>query len=176
MSLIHAWMVAAAPLLLLAAGLIPNRWANGHIRVMRHVALLAGTGSLVLSVVASILLGRYGPVDEALAEIARPLPLNVGVYFDSLSAVMLLLISFIGLIIARYSMRYLDGEATRDASCAGWLLRWGPPDPGDVLQTRDVHGRLDVDQLRLASAADLLSGASLGGLGGPQKVSHQPVG
>ena len=36
--------------------------------------------------------------------------LNIGVYFDSLAAIMLLLISFIGAVICRYSVRYLDGD------------------------------------------------------------------
>jgi NAD(P)H-quinone oxidoreductase subunit 5 len=43
----------------------------------------------------------------------------VGVYFDPLSAMMLVLVSFIGFTIARYTMRYLDGDPRR-----GRFMRW----------------------------------------------------
>jgi NAD(P)H-quinone oxidoreductase subunit 5 len=68
---------------------------------------------------ATVGLVLRGPLDVALLQVSRPLPLSLGVYFDSLSAVMLLLISFIGLVITAYSIRYLDGEARQ-----GRFLRW----------------------------------------------------
>ena len=48
-----------------------------------------------------------------------PLPVSLGVYFDSLAAVMLVLVGFIGVIITRFSLRYLDGENRQ-----GRFLRW----------------------------------------------------
>ena len=89
---------------------------------------MALSAALGLSATAAILLAWHGPLDRAFASTTWPLSLNVGVYFDSLSAVMLLLISFIGLIIGRYSVRYLDGEANQ-----GRFLRWMSVTLGAVL-------------------------------------------
>ena len=54
--------------------------------------------------------------------------LTFGEYFDNLAAVMMVLITFIGLIIVRYSNRYLDGEQTQ-----GRFLRWTAFTIGAVL-------------------------------------------
>ena len=115
----YTGLVAAPPLLLLGAGLIPSRWANRHVSAMRRSTVVLLAAVLSLSAMATALLVRQGPLDAVLWRLPGPLPLNLGVYFDSLAAVMLLLISFVGLIIARYSVRYLDGEATQ-----GRFLRW----------------------------------------------------
>ena len=115
----YAWLVAAPPLLFLGTGMIPSRWANRHVGVMRRWVVWLAAGCLGLSAAAAGMLVRHGVLDVALLQWTWPLPLNLGVYFDSLAAVMLLLINFIGLIIARYSVRYLDGEAAQ-----GRFLRW----------------------------------------------------
>ncbi len=119
MLLLYSLLVASPPLLLLAAGMISSRWANRHVCAMRNAAVTLLATACGLSVTATATLVLYGPLDVALLAVSWPLPLNAGVYFDSLTAVMLLLISFIGLIIARYSVRYLDGEASQ-----GRFIRW----------------------------------------------------
>ncbi|MEQ8784842.1 MAG: proton-conducting transporter membrane subunit [Pirellulaceae bacterium] len=115
----YCLLVAAPPVLLMAGGLISSRWANRHTRWMRRWTLLSTAVALALSAAAAVSLVVHGPLDAALLTLECPVPLNLGVYFDSLSAVMLVLINFIGLIIARYSVRYLDGEPTQ-----GRFLRW----------------------------------------------------
>lgn len=112
-------LLASPIVLLLGAGIVPSRWANHHVQQMRRATVALMGLALACSMAGAVTLALWGPVDIAWVRVAWPLPLNVGLYFDSLSAVMLLLISFVGLIIARYSVRYLDGEATQ-----GRFLRW----------------------------------------------------
>jgi NAD(P)H-quinone oxidoreductase subunit 5 len=119
MLLPYSLLLALPSLFLLSAGLIPNRWANHNFRAMRRGTVMLLVVALGCSAVATVMLRLHGPLDVALLTLPGPVPLNLGVYFDSLSAVMLLLISFIGLIIVRYSLQYLDGEATQ-----GRFLRW----------------------------------------------------
>ncbi len=119
MSFLHSSLVALPPTLLLAAGLVPSGFANRHPRLMRQAATLLPAIAGGCTIAAIALLVARGPLDFALLAWAWPLPMNVGVYFDNLSAVMALLISFIGLIIGRYSGRYLEGEPTQ-----GRFLRW----------------------------------------------------
>jgi NAD(P)H-quinone oxidoreductase subunit 5 len=96
--------------LFLGAGLVPAVIADRHHRVMRSAVVgLAGVavGSAAL---AAAVLTTIGPVDRALWTAPGPLPLNLGVFVDSLTAVMLLLVSFVGLVITRFAARALDGE------------------------------------------------------------------
>lgn len=119
MPLFTALILLVPALLLLGCGLIPNTWANRSVRTMRRLSL----GNLVLACVvagvASLILIQAGRVDVVLIAASWPINLNLGVYFDGLSAVMLLLISFIGLVIVRYADRYLDGEKSQ-----GRFFRW----------------------------------------------------
>ncbi|SFJ57420.1 proton-conducting transporter transmembrane domain-containing protein [Planctomicrobium piriforme] len=118
----HFWFsltAAAPPLLLLACGLVPSRWADRHLAVMRRASVGLALLAFALSVTAGVLLAIAGPLDSTFVQWSRPIPLSLGVYVDSLSAIMLVLISFIGLIVVRFSIRYLDGDARQ-----GRFLRW----------------------------------------------------
>jgi len=119
MPLAIAMIVLISTLMLLGAVLIPSHWANRSARILRTLSLGLLAAACLGAVSASLLLIETGPVDRALLATAWPINLNFGVYFDGLSAVMLLLISFIGLVIVRYSARYLDGEQTQ-----GRFFRW----------------------------------------------------
>jgi NAD(P)H-quinone oxidoreductase subunit 5 len=112
-------LVAVPPVLLLAMGLVSSGIANRHVRLMRRGAVMLMAVTCGCAVAAATMLAAFGPLDSALLSWTWPIPMNVGVYFDSLAAVMSLLISFIGLIIVRYSVRYLDGEVTQ-----GRFLQW----------------------------------------------------
>ena len=45
--------------------------------------------------------------------------LSIGMYFDGATGLMLMLVSFVGLVVCRFSIRYLDGEAMQ-----GRYFRW----------------------------------------------------
>ncbi len=119
MNTLPALLVAAVPALLLACGFLPSSWANRHVRTMRRLTVGAATASFGLAIAAAVALTLRGTIDHAFLTATQPLPISVGIYFDSLAAIMTLLITWIGLVIVRYSIRYLDGECTQ-----GRFLRW----------------------------------------------------
>ena len=102
---------AAAPAaLFLAAGLVPAALADRRPGAMRSAVVgLAGV-AVAAAVLTAALLTASGPVDRAFWTAPGPLALNVGVFVDPLTAVMLLLVSFVGLVIARFAARALTGE------------------------------------------------------------------
>jgi NAD(P)H-quinone oxidoreductase subunit 5 len=121
-SMLAVW-VAAGPAALWAVGMIPSGWANRRAVAMRRLVTGAAVGAFAAASASAVGLALVGPVH------ASPLgPLGAAVYYDSLSAVMMLLISFIGCIIARFAVRQLDGEATQ-----GRFMRWISFTLGSVL-------------------------------------------
>ena len=103
-------LAAAPPLALLVAAALPSSLANRHPRTTRAWVTGLCAATLAAAVAAAGLLTVTGPVDRALLMAPAPLPLNLGIYFDSLTAVMFLLISAVGLVSARFAIRGLDGE------------------------------------------------------------------
>lgn len=108
-------LAAPLPLLLAAAfcAFRPGRRPRLVPRLAEVCALLAllvSLASLVLLVVRgsgdSMLIGSHG--------------IGLSARLDAVSASMLLLVSFVGWIVVRYSRNYLDGEA-RQGTFTGWL-------------------------------------------------------
>jgi NAD(P)H-quinone oxidoreductase subunit 5 len=107
-----AVLIALSPLSLLAMALVPSEWAN------RHPTSTARTGEvLIWTGVGISLVGAYAYLREGLFSsqfLSLPLDganwLSLSVYFDSLTAVMLMLVSFIGAVVTRFSRNYLDGD------------------------------------------------------------------
>ncbi|WP_082922988.1 NADH-quinone oxidoreductase subunit L [Halothiobacillus diazotrophicus] len=106
--------VLAAPLLLLLVGLIPAAWANARPRTM---ARLSGTVAW-LAFVSAILAAIALPFDTAHAWrfFSIQLPGNIGAfslstYVNSVTVIMLLLVSFVGVVVTRYARNYLAGDA-----------------------------------------------------------------
>lgn len=119
MALWFSGVVAAPALLLLSAVFVTSGWANQHVAWVRRAAVVLLSIACGCAVGASAWLVAWGPLDVIWLAWDWPIPMNLGVYFDNLAAVMASLISFIGLVIVRYSSRYLDGEVTQ-----GRFLRW----------------------------------------------------
>ena len=121
MDSLFAWTITAPALMLMAAVLIPRDWANEHLDFMRRLAKTATVAAAVLAVVVAVWLAFAGPIDVRLAVVPGLPALNFGVYFDDLAAIMLLLISFIGAVICRYAVRYLDGDREQGRFLC-WML------------------------------------------------------
>jgi NAD(P)H-quinone oxidoreductase subunit 5 len=108
-------LIAALPLLAVAAGgfLSPGVRPGRLPKLAEIAALLALATALAIGV--RLFLG--GPV-------AGPIPalqgLGLPFRLDSVSVVMLLLVTFIGWVVVRYASTYLDGEA-RQGAFTGWL-------------------------------------------------------
>ncbi|MFM7244101.1 MAG: NADH-quinone oxidoreductase subunit L [Planctomycetaceae bacterium] len=96
--------------LLVAGGLLTAPIASRHPRAVASAVSWLAALSLAAAAAGAAMLPIVGPVDKAMWAAPGPLPLNMGVFVDSLTAVMLLLVSFVGLVIARFAARALDGE------------------------------------------------------------------
>lgn len=103
-------LAAMVPLALVSVAALPTSLCNRHACTLRAAVTGLAGFALLAAVMAAGLLAATGPVDRALLAAPAPLPMNLGIYFDSLTAVMFLLIAAVGLVIARFSIRSLDGE------------------------------------------------------------------
>lgn len=99
------WLAALAPLVLMLAALCPYSrraplvfadWAFG-------VALLA----LAVSVGVALAVALFGVQSTTTVGAAG---LGVSIYLDAVSAIMFMLVSFVGAAVLRYSRNYLDGD------------------------------------------------------------------
>ena len=105
--------------LLLAAGFLPGFLADRCPERVRQVFTLLATGHLIS---ALILLGAATFGDRLLTHSALTLFEGgqiVSLLVDGTAALMLTLVAFIGWVICRYSIRYLDGESHQ-----GSYYRW----------------------------------------------------
>ena len=118
-SLLPPGLLGVLVISLLALGLISNRRANGAPRTLGWLTIilagLAWLGSVAMAV--RVFLG--GPVDATFLRWTAPIPFCLGFHIDAIAAVMMMLISFIGVIISRYSQRYLLGDPHQ-----GRFFRW----------------------------------------------------
>ena len=100
---------------------LPSRWANARtVRVRRVVTWLAGL-QFVLAAVAALThlwLGHGAHAITVMQWSSEP-SLNPSIYYDGASSLMLLLVSFVGWVICRFSVRYLDGDKQQ-----GSYFRW----------------------------------------------------
>ena len=112
----EAMLVVSGPLLLLAFLLAPRRWANQHAEQISRwasgVTVVAFT-SAVLSALHQASVGRIQSVFVYWNHF------QIGIYYDTLSSIMLLLVAFLGMIVTRYACRYLQGDARQ-----GYFLKW----------------------------------------------------
>ncbi|MEI6417793.1 MAG: hypothetical protein WCO82_01860 [Sphingomonadales bacterium] len=101
------WLFMAGPLALLSLALVPNATANAAPRRLANLARglsLATLGSALVALVAVLLDGTL--------QTPAALP-GLGLWIDPLSAVMFVLVSFVGTIVASYSRNYLGGDAAQ---------------------------------------------------------------
>ncbi len=98
------WLVLAGPLALAALGFVPASLADDAPRRMAGLARAAAAVSLVSALVMAGVVASVGALRTASP------PLGFGLWFDTLTAVMFLLVSFIGTIVVVYSRNYMDGD------------------------------------------------------------------
>lgn len=120
-----AALAAAGPLALIAFGLLPETWLNRrfiHAARMGARISVAAFGFTLSSVVALLVAGA--------ADVELPIggDFHLGIYFDNLSAVLLVLVSFLLAVIARYSVNYLAGDLAQ-----GRFTKWLCLTGGSVL-------------------------------------------
>jgi NAD(P)H-quinone oxidoreductase subunit 5 len=97
------WLLLAAPLALALIGLVPPATANAHTAAMARWSRIAAFANVAAAIAMAALYAGIGPMHTP------PLPV-VGLWFDSLTAVMFLLVSFVGAVVVHYSRNYLAGD------------------------------------------------------------------
>ena len=119
MSTLTITIIAFAPLALLAVGLVPAGTANrrpgaalGAARAASALALIAAFVSAAAYFIADTTAPARGLVFGAAG-------VGFTVYYDALSAVMALLVAFVGVIVIDYSRNYLDGDPEQ-----GRFIKW----------------------------------------------------
>jgi len=109
-------LVLAAPLVLLLAGLLPPQWANARAGRMAGLCGAAAWLALACALMAAVARALEGPATFTLY--SRDLPGGVGafslsIYVNNVTIIMLLLVSFVGAIVTRYSRNYMAGDANQ---------------------------------------------------------------
>jgi NAD(P)H-quinone oxidoreductase subunit 5 len=108
--------LAASPLALIAFGLLPESLLN------RNGIRAARTGAIIsFAAFASALLATASLLISRVADVEWPIfgDFQLGIYFDNLSAVLLVLVSFLLAVINRYSVNYLAGDPAQ-----GRFTKW----------------------------------------------------
>jgi len=115
-SLLTPSLVLAAPVILLLAGLVPASWANARPRLMARLSGAAAWmafGSALLAAGAHVFDDARSWTFYSLDLPGRLGAFSLGTYVNSVTVIMLLLVSFVGAVVTRYSRNYLDGDANQ---------------------------------------------------------------
>lgn len=107
MTALLAWLAALGPAALLVVGLIPTSRANAEPRAMARRARLAALVALGASVATGLAVIAAGPLYTGTFGVGG---VGLALYADAFSALMLVLVSFVGAIVVAYSKNYLDGD------------------------------------------------------------------
>ena len=105
-------MTTTLPWIASLAFLIPGVvavWPSGNVVPRQHaqIAIVAASAAFVISLLTASAVVWIGPARTPLVGIAG---VGFSLSIDALAAVMLVLVSFVGLVVVRYSRNYLDGD------------------------------------------------------------------
>ncbi len=106
-------VMLALPGPLLLTGLIAGIRADSHPRLIRRLTILSATYALVSAIFVAVgyAIGVHGSKTYAAVGLPGHLgELSLSVYADPLTVIMLLLVTFVGLIVSRYSSSYMEGD------------------------------------------------------------------
>lgn len=110
------WCLALGPLALVVSGLAAGAADPRRRRAGPGVAL-ATAFALALAAAAGLAVAVHGPLTTGALGIGG---VGLGFYLDALSAIMVGLVAFVGLIVIVYSRNYLDGDS-RQGHFTLWL-------------------------------------------------------
>ena len=114
----------AAPLLLWAMGLFGNMVAGAHAQRIARLSSIVSGLAFLCAVLASLLYAVRG-IPLVITSYSLALPGNMGaiglsIYINTVTVMMLCLVSFVGFVVARYARNYLQGE-THQGRFYTWL-------------------------------------------------------
>jgi NAD(P)H-quinone oxidoreductase subunit 5 len=110
------WLVALGPAMIATAGLVPDDDANRKARALARWAFAASVLTLCGAVTAAIAFFALGPMRTGTLGVAG---VGFGFYLDALTAIMFVLVAFVGVVVIRYSRNYLDGDGNH-----GRFMKW----------------------------------------------------
>lgn len=103
-------LIITSVFFLLAIGPLPSAATSSAPRQTGRGTMLLLSFAFLVSLAAAVRVAMRGPLDTTFAKTSWPITVSFGIFVDAVSVTMMLLISFIGLIIARYSQSYLRGD------------------------------------------------------------------
>jgi NAD(P)H-quinone oxidoreductase subunit 5 len=106
-----------APIALIAASVLAFRGPEFRPARTLRIAEMVALGALGVALFSALLLILNGPATSLLIGIGG---LGLSARLDAVSAVMLVLVTFVGWVVLRFAATYMDGEA-RQGSFTGWL-------------------------------------------------------
>ena len=114
--ILTAGLAALGPLGLIAFGLLPSAFLNRRGRAAARAGELTSWAALVFALLAA---GSRGWNGAAHWNWQLTGPFGIGIYFDNLSAIVLLLVAFLLAVVTRFSVNYLAGDANQ-----GRFTKW----------------------------------------------------
>ena len=113
---LFAWLLAAAPLSLAGLGALPSATANRTPLRFANQAQAAALAALAIALIGAGAVALYGPIRTGTLGVAG---IGLAFHLDALSAVMSVLVAFVGAIVIRYSRNYLAGDPNH-----GRFVKW----------------------------------------------------
>jgi len=113
----HALIPLIAPAALLLAAAAALAQSGRRPRALSRITEIAALIALAAAIASALLLAAQGPGTGPLFGIFG---VGISARLDVLSATMLILVAFVGWVVVRYSVSYLDGEA-RQGAFLGWM-------------------------------------------------------
>jgi len=104
-----------APLALVITAFLHGTLAEGR-KAAENAAKIAQAG-LLAAVLTAITIVVTGPAEFLLVDLGA---VKLGLYVDALSVLMLVLVTFLGVVVTRYAVNYLDGDPAQ-ARFSRWL-------------------------------------------------------
>jgi NAD(P)H-quinone oxidoreductase subunit 5 len=101
------WLITLGPVSLLLTALFGRLVTRNSVFAMNRLATVASLFAVVVAFASAAIVMVEGKLTTATIGVDG---IGFSLYIDSISAVMLSLVSFIGLIVVNYSRNYLDGD------------------------------------------------------------------
>lgn len=106
-------LALGVPLALLLVGGVPTAWANARPRLLARLNEAMAWLAFGLAIAAAVFGTLGGARTLTVASVALPAglgDLSLTSYLNALTMMMLLLVSFVGVVVSRYSKNYLAGD------------------------------------------------------------------
>ncbi len=115
--MIYLFLPLLSPLILLASAYYASRHPGLRPGLVPKLSEWAAVAALAVAALSGLMLILHGSGTSALIGLWG---VGLSVRLDAVSAIMLVLVSFIGWIVLRFSATYMDGEA-RQGAFTGWM-------------------------------------------------------